>query len=71
MIVTEKISALATRLPQGAFVRTHRSHIVPVARIKRIDAGSVNLGAIDIPVGRTYKSRVRALAEAFGRDRRE
>lgn len=68
IVVCEKISALAERLPPTAFVRTHRSHIVALARITRVDAGQVLLGDTRVPVGRTYKPRVQALLRAGHRD---
>ena len=45
------------QLPAGKFVRIHRSYIVPVWRIRKRSAASVELLGVDtpLPVGRAYK----------------
>lgn len=44
-------------LPEGAFVRIHRSYIVPLWRIEKRTAAEVKLMGMDeaLPVGRAYK----------------
>lgn len=66
VVVTEKISALAEALPHTSFVRTHRSYIVAISRITRINATSVTLGTTELPVGRTFKPRLQALTRRSG-----
>lgn len=47
-------------MPQGTFVRIHRSYIVPVWRIEKRKSTEVRLMGIDtpIPVGRSYKENL-------------
>ena len=44
-------------LPEGAFVRIHRSYIVPLWRIEKRSSSAVKLMGMDeaLPVGRAYK----------------
>ena len=48
-------------LPEGKFVRIHRSFIVPLWRIESSTAGSVKLMGLEdpLPVGRAYKDRLK------------
>ncbi len=59
MIITkEKISRLEEKLPGEKFIRTHRSFIVAADRIRAFTAETIEIGAHEIPVGRTYKNSV-------------
>ena len=48
-------------LPEGKFVRIHRSFIVPLWRIESSTAANVKLMGIEdpLPVGRAYKDRLK------------
>lgn len=41
-----------------SFIRTHRSYIVQIDKIKYIDNNSVNIGEKNIPIGVSYKETV-------------
>ena len=55
------LKALLEMLPEGKFVRIHRSYIVPVHRIESKKATSVKLVGVDtpLPVGRAHKENLR------------
>lgn len=48
-------------LPQGKFVRIHRSYIVPLWRIEHRSSAEVRLMGVDerIPIGRAYKDNLK------------
>ena len=55
------MKALLDLLPEGKFVRIHRSYIVPVHRIESKKATSVKLVGVDtpLPVGRAHKENLK------------
>jgi DNA-binding LytR/AlgR family response regulator len=48
------LKGILEKLPNGRFLRVHRSYIVPVRLIHSIHNRQVSLGFIDIPIGDTY-----------------
>lgn len=66
-IVTEKKSHLTlttlsnflTSLPEGKFLRSHRSYVVSVNKIKSLGTRSIDLGFEIIPIGKTYFKEIR------------
>lgn len=61
-IVTQTtLKSLLEQLPDGKFIRIHRSYIVPVHRIEAKRATSVKLIGIDtpLPVGRAHKENLK------------
>ena len=60
-VVTQKpLKSLMEELPEGKFVRIHRSYIVPVWRIEKRTAVNVKLLGVDktLPIGRSHKSNL-------------
>ena len=55
------LKTLLEMLPEGKFVRIHRSYIVPVHRIESKKATSVKLIGVDapLPVGRAHKENLK------------
>ena len=55
------MKALLEMLPEGKFVRIHRSYIIPVHRIEKKKATSVKLVGVDtpLPVGRAHKENLK------------
>ncbi len=53
----EKISALGKKLP-GQFLRIHRSFIINTQKITRFSASEIELGSIQLNIGRSYKKEV-------------
>lgn len=62
MIIShEKISSLETLLSKENFLRIHKSFIVAIDKIKRIQGNQIFLEGHSIPIGQTYRSRVTQL----------
>ena len=65
--VLSKISlrAVEEQLPQGEFVRIHRSYLVPRVRITGFSRSEVTLGksGTTLPIGKTYLDDVISLLE--------
>lgn len=60
------IGELIPRLPEKTFVRTHRSYVVNIGHVRRIDGMDLYLkGNIRLPVGRSYTAALRNAFEAF------
>lgn len=57
----EKISALEDLLPKGNFLRVHKSFLVAIDKIKRIQGNQIYLQDHKIPIGQTYRSRINHL----------
>lgn len=55
------LKALADLLPEGKFLRVHRSFLIPSWRIESHSAGSVRLLGVsrEIPVGRAHKENLK------------
>ncbi len=58
IIVLQSLKSIEDSLPQGMFIRVHRSYIVPIDRIKSLDGNQVQIGDKLIPIGRSYKEDV-------------
>lgn len=56
----EKISHIDRELPEP-FLRIHRSFIVNRAKITSFTREEINLGDIELPISRTYKTQVAAI----------
>lgn len=48
------LKAIAEKLPASAFVRIHRSYIVPLDRIEKISSRKVEIAGKELPVGVSY-----------------
>lgn len=54
------IGTLADSLPASCFVRVHRSYIVHLAHVARVDANTVTLeNGTQLPIGDHYKAALR------------
>jgi hypothetical protein len=65
-IVRDSISALLRRLPQQRFVRTHRSHIVNLVKVREIRTTDSRQQVVMesgrlVPLGRSYRDAFRAV----------
>lgn len=57
-LVNQTMAAVAQSLPSDRFVRTHKSHIVNLGFVIRIEGQTIILQSATIPIGRTYKKTV-------------
>jgi len=64
---SKKITALASlkdldeKLPEGDFVRIHKSYIVSVKNIESLEGNILEVNGLHLPVGKSYKSNVEKL----------
>lgn len=61
IITKQSISSLEAMLPEKEFVRTHRSFIVSVNRIKTFTTELIETGNAEIPIGKLYRNGVMKL----------
>jgi len=62
LVVKQSIGALEAMLPQNNFVRIHRSFIVSVNKITAFTSHDVEIGKIELPIGRLYSPNVQKLS---------
>ena len=58
ILTHQTMSEMENILPQGQFIRIHKSYIVAVARIKAVYGNSVDLGTTQLPIGLSYKEGI-------------
>lgn len=58
IVTKQKISYLEQKLPEGRFLRIHRSFLVALPKIQAFSPSHVEIGGHELPVGRSYKSEV-------------
>jgi len=63
LMVKHSLTALATRLPRNLFVRVHRSFIVSINRITAFTNYDIEIGKIEIPIGRQYLGQWKRLSK--------
>lgn len=63
IITKQSISSVETMLPEKKFVRTHRSYIVSVDKIKSFTSEVLEIGKSEIPIGKLYRNSVLRLLE--------
>ncbi len=56
-VTKEKISFFLLKLP-NEFIRVHRSFIVNTKKITAFTAKDIEIGAIEVPIGKSYKEQV-------------
>lgn len=62
LIVKQSITSMEDMLPANRFLRIHRSYIVAVAKVTAFTQQDVEIGGIEIPIGRIYAHQVRLLS---------
>lgn len=55
IMVKQAISKLEENLPTDLFIRTHKSFIVPIQKVRVLSATYVQIGKKQIPIGRNFK----------------
>jgi DNA-binding LytR/AlgR family response regulator len=58
IITQQKIGYLEESLPKHIFLRTHRSFIAAINKIESYSASEIEIGKIQLPIGRNYKNEV-------------
>jgi len=62
LIVKRSISSLEEMLPANKFMRIHRSYIVAIQKITAFTQQDIEIGGIEIPIGRAYSQQVKRLS---------
>jgi DNA-binding LytR/AlgR family response regulator len=55
IITKQSISSLEEMLPRDSFIRVHRSYIVAINKIESYNSDAIEIGKIEIPIGRLYR----------------
>jgi len=55
IVIKQAISKLEESLPSDLFIRTHKSFIVPIQKVRVLSATYVQIGKKQIPIGRNFK----------------
>lgn len=58
VVSLQKISHLEQKLPADCFLRVHKSYIVSLNKIAAYSSTAIEVGGVEIPIGRSYKSEV-------------
>jgi len=58
IITKQSITAMEAMLPEQAFIRTHRSFIASMARIKSFTNELIEIEKAEIPIGKLYRNNV-------------
>lgn len=57
-IVSSSLKVVESRLPSDQFIRTHRSYVINLSKIDRIEENTLHIGKHPIPIGKTYREQL-------------
>lgn len=57
VVTYQRISYMEEKLPEGKFLRVHKSYIIAVDKVNGFSNDLVNIDKFSIPVGRSYKQK--------------
>lgn len=55
LVAYERLGYMEEKLPEGRFVRIHKSYIISVNKIIHYNSAKVQIGKVSLPIGRVYK----------------
>ena len=58
IITKQSISSVEAMLPENQFLRTHRSYIISLDKIKSFTTELIEINKAEIPIGKLYRSNV-------------
>jgi DNA-binding LytR/AlgR family response regulator len=61
LLVKQSISTIEAMLPPDLFLRIHRSFIISINKVTAFTPHDVEIGSIEIPIGRQYNSNLKKL----------
>lgn len=64
LLVKQSISSLEEILPPNLFLRIHRSYIVAVSKISAFTNHDVEIGGLEIPIGRLYAAQLEKITQS-------
>jgi DNA-binding LytR/AlgR family response regulator len=56
-ITYERLTHMEEKLPEGRFLRIHKSYIISVGHVKTFRNDTVSVGNLTLPVGRMYRRK--------------
>ena len=65
IIAAQSLTTIEKNLPPELFLRTHKSFIVSLKRIRQIEGNIIKLGKKVIPIGNFYKMRVEEILSKY------
>lgn len=65
IITKQKISYLEEKLPEGQFLRIHRSFLVSLSKIDAFTLNHVEINGKELPIGRSFKPEVTEILSAI------
>jgi DNA-binding LytR/AlgR family response regulator len=66
LITYQKLSYLEQKLPEGQFIRIHRSFIIALEKIEAYTPNAVEISGKALPISRNYKNEVLKILEENG-----
>jgi two-component system LytT family response regulator len=54
----ESMRSFENRMPQGKFIRIHKSYIISISKIEHIEKNAVFINKIQVPIGQLYKANL-------------
>jgi DNA-binding LytR/AlgR family response regulator len=64
LMVSETMTAMEASLPGEAFIRIHKSFMVAIDKIERVQGNKVQLPTMTVPIGKYYKKDVQNLMDS-------
>ncbi|HEU4902832.1 MAG TPA: LytTR family DNA-binding domain-containing protein [Flavisolibacter sp.] len=58
IVTKQSISSVEAMLPEKQFVRTHRSFIISLGKVRSFTSELVEIGAAEVPIGKLYRNGV-------------
>jgi DNA-binding LytR/AlgR family response regulator len=62
LVVKQSMAALEAMLPGDLFIRVHRSFVVSINKVTAFTSRDIELGDVEIPIGKLYADRVKKFA---------
>jgi len=60
LVIRMTMKVMSEKLPAHAFVRVHRSYIVPLSKIDQVRNKTILIGTQEIPIGNSYEANFHA-----------
>jgi DNA-binding LytR/AlgR family response regulator len=65
LLVKQSMAALEAMLPGDLFIRVHRSFVVSINKVTAFTSRDIELGDMEIPIGKLYADRVKKFSGSF------
>lgn len=63
VITKQPLTSVEGMLPENQFIRTHRSYIVSLSKIKSYNHELIDIGKVEIPIGKLFRNGVMKVLE--------